>query len=64
MASANAVVLSDCAKRVLTEEVCQEVTRPRKTLDWKGPAELFLPEGTFDFVHYWSAKINPVALDP
>jgi len=39
-------------------------TRPRKTLGWKAPAELFLPEGTFDFVQYWSAKINPVALGP
>src|ERR1700723_4750988 len=29
-------------------------TRPRKTLDWKAPAELFLPEGTFDFADYWS----------
>jgi transposase, IS30 family len=27
--------------------------RPRKTLDWKAPAELFLPEGAFDFVNYW-----------
>jgi IS30 family transposase len=29
-------------------------TRPRKTLAWKAPAELFLPEGTFDFADYWS----------
>ena len=29
-------------------------TRPRKTLGWKAPAELFLPEGTFDFADYWS----------
>jgi transposase, IS30 family len=28
-------------------------TRPRQTLGWKAPAELFLPEGTFDFVNYW-----------
>lgn len=39
-------------------------TRPRKTLGWKAPAELFLPEGAFDFVKYWSPKINPVALVP
>ena len=39
-------------------------TRPRKTLGWKAPAELFLPAGAFDFVQYWSAKINPVALVP
>ena len=37
-------------------------TRPRKTLGWKAPAELFLPKGAFDFVQYWSAKIIPVAL--
>ena len=37
-------------------------TRPRKTLGWKAPAELFLPDGAFDFVKYWSPKINPVAL--
>lgn len=36
--------------------------RPRKTLGWKAPAELFLPEGAFDFVQHWSAKIEPVAL--
>jgi transposase, IS30 family len=37
-------------------------TRPRKTLGWKAPAELFLPDGAFDFVKFWSPKINPVAL--
>jgi IS30 family transposase len=37
-------------------------TRPRKTLGWKAPAELFLPEGTFDFVQHWSTKIKLVAL--
>jgi IS30 family transposase len=36
--------------------------RPRKSLDWKCPAELFLPEGAFDFVSYWSAILKPVAL--
>ena len=36
--------------------------RPRKSLGWKAPAELFLPEGAFDFVQHWSTKINPVAL--
>jgi IS30 family transposase len=30
-------------------------TRPRKSLGWKAPAELFLPEGAFDFVQYWSS---------
>ena len=39
-------------------------TRPRKSLGWKAPAELFLPQGAFDFVKYWSATIPPVALGP
>ena len=38
-------------------------TRPRKTLGWKAPAELFLPEGAFDFVQHWS-QITSVALAP
>jgi len=37
-------------------------TRPRKSLGWKAPAELFLPEGAFDFVQYWSAVSKSVAL--
>jgi len=37
-------------------------TRPRKSLGWKAPAELFLPEGAFDFVQHWSTKIEDVAL--
>ena len=36
--------------------------RPRKSLGWKAPAELFLPQGTFDFQTYWAATINDVAL--
>ena len=36
--------------------------RPRKSLGWKCPAELFLPEGSFDFVAYWKDKLTPVAL--
>ena len=36
--------------------------KPRKSLGWKSPAELFLPEGSFDFQAYWSTIINPVAL--
>ena len=36
--------------------------RPRKSLGWKAPAELFLPEGAFNFVQFWSATI-PVALE-
>lgn len=37
-------------------------TRPRKSLGWKCPAELFLPEGSFDFVAHWSTIFNPVAI--
>jgi transposase, IS30 family len=38
--------------------------RPRKSLGWKCPAELFLPEGAFDFQTYWAdkLKLDPVAL--
>ena len=39
-------------------------SRIRKSLAWKAPAELFLPEGAFDFVLYWQAKTKPVALGP
>jgi len=38
-------------------------TRPRKTLAWKTPAELFLPPGAFDFVKHWNAE-DSVALRP
>ena len=37
-------------------------TRPRKSLDWKCPTELFLPEDAFDFKAYWADKLNIVAL--
>ena len=37
-------------------------TRPRKSLGWKCPAELFLPEDAFDFQAYWADKLNFVAL--
>ena len=36
--------------------------RPRKSLGWKCPAELFLPDGSFDFKAYWTHQLNPVAL--
>ncbi len=36
--------------------------RPRKSLNWKAPAELFLPEGDFDFVQYWAKPHKPVLL--
>jgi transposase, IS30 family len=36
--------------------------KPCKSLGWKSSAELFLPEGSFDFQAYWSTIMNPVAL--
>jgi IS30 family transposase len=36
--------------------------KPRKSLGWKSSAELFLPDGSFDFQTYWSTIMNPVAL--
>nr|WP_243382566.1 hypothetical protein [Geothrix alkalitolerans] len=36
--------------------------RPRESLGWKCPAELFLPEGAFDFQAFWSNPPKPVAL--
>jgi len=38
-------------------------TRCRKTLDWKAPAELFLPYGAFDFVKYW-ANVGKTPIAP
>jgi len=35
-------------------------TRPRKSLGWKCPAEIFLPD--FDFQKYYGQILNPVAL--
>ncbi len=35
-------------------------TRPRKSLGWKSPAEIFLPD--FDFREYYGQILNPVAL--
>ena len=37
-------------------------TRPRKSLDWQCPAELFLPASAFDFKTFWADKLNLVAL--
>ncbi|NTW86830.1 MAG: IS30 family transposase [Holophagaceae bacterium] len=36
--------------------------RPTKSLEWKCPAELSLPEGAFDFQTYGSIPPRPVAL--
>jgi IS30 family transposase len=45
--------LSLFSQRQLDQIAWELNTRPRKTLGWKAPAELFLPEGAFDFVDYW-----------
>jgi IS30 family transposase len=57
---------------VFSQEQLDEIAwklnvRIRKSLGWKCPAELFLPEGTFNFVQYWSQfsnKLTSVALQP
>ena len=57
---------------VFSQEQLDEIAwklnvRIRKSLGWKAPAELFLPEGTFNFVKYWSqfsSKLASVALQP
>ena len=36
--------------------------KPRKSLGWKSPAEMFLPEGALDFEACWAKIISPVAL--
>jgi IS30 family transposase len=45
--------LSSFSQKQLDDIAWKLNTRPRKTLGWKAPAELFLPEGAFDFVQYW-----------
>lgn len=54
--------LSVFSQRQLDDIAWKLNTRPRKSLDWKCPAELFLPEDAFDFKTYWAGKLNFVAL--
>jgi len=54
--------LSGYSQQELDDIAWKLNTRPRKSLGWKSPAELFLPEGTFDFKAYWADKLNLVAL--
>jgi transposase, IS30 family len=54
--------LSIYSQAQLDEVALKLNTRPRKSLGWKCPAELFLPEGSFDFKTYWANKLSPVAL--
>ncbi len=35
--------------------------KPRKCFQWKSPAEMLLPKGTFNTTAYWSKTLNPVA---
>jgi transposase, IS30 family len=46
--------LSLFSQRQLDDIAWEINTRPRKTLGWKAPAELFLPKGAFNFVKYWA----------
>jgi transposase, IS30 family len=45
--------LSRFSQRQLDQIAWKLNTRARKTLGFKAPAELFLPEGTFNFPDYW-----------
>jgi IS30 family transposase len=55
--------LSGFSQQQLDDIAWRLNTRPRKTLQWKTPAEPFLPEGAFDFVKHWNSEDN-VALLP
>jgi IS30 family transposase len=46
--------LSSYSQQQLDEIAASLNARPRKSLGWKTPAELFLPEGAFNFKEYWS----------
>ena len=54
--------LSGHSQQALDDIAWKLNTRPRKSLGWKSPAELFLPEDAFDFKSYWADKLNLVAL--
>ena len=56
--------LSTYSQQQLDDIAWKLNTRPRKSLGWKCPAELFLPKGSFDFNAFWSVKLPPVALVP
>lgn len=45
-------------QRQLDEIAWKLNTRPRASLGHKCPAELFLPEGSFDFADYWGRKLG------
>ncbi|ADV84532.1 IS30 family transposase [Terriglobus saanensis] len=57
--------LSVYSQQQLDEIAMQLNARIRKSLGNKAPAELFLPQGDFDFVHFWQNpdKVKNVALE-
>jgi IS30 family transposase len=54
--------LSVHSQHTLDRIAWQLNVRIRKSLGWKAPAELFLPQGAFDFVKYWSGPKEPSVL--
>jgi len=56
--------LSGYSQQQLDDIAWKLNTRPRKSLGWKCPAELFLPTGAFDFKTYWANQLGLVALGP
>lgn len=58
--------LSAFSQQQLDQIAMEMNSRPRKTLGWKAPAELFLPKGEFNFVEFYSNPdtMIPVALGP
>jgi IS30 family transposase len=56
--------LSGYSQQELDQIAASLNARPRKSLGWKAPAELFLPKGAFDFKKHWSTSMenNRVAL--
>jgi IS30 family transposase len=60
--SAQGQDLSQYTQKQLDDIAWSMNIRPRNTLKWKAPAELFLPKGQFNFAKYWASIINTVAL--
>ena len=52
--------LSVYSQELLDQIALKLNTRPRKSLGWKCPAEIFMPD--FDFKEYYGCILNPVAL--
>ena len=50
--------LSVFSQQQLDEIAYSLNARPRKSLGWRAPAELFLPKGDFDFVKHWNVTIE------